>query len=208
VDEGESVHVSLEARTETGWAPLPEATLKGERVSATANTEGTATLSLLPGAYHLFAEKSGYVRSAVVLVTVGERNETSIPLSVTITPPPQGNGNGGSLPTPEISFVITKESGGASPHLSFGELKAGEEREETIKLENRGSVSLYSESEVTGDALFSDFLTVRKKHWREFNDTVLPGEARQLPLALRVPETYEGGGEKKGTLTFWAVYAP
>jgi len=101
---------------------------------------------------------------------------------------------------PAISIEVTPDK------LDFGKLAPGDTSERSdIKIKNYGSCNILVIANVaeTGD-LYKQGLEIDGNSLESFNVTVVKNIFKTPYVALKVPETYEGVGNKTGTLMFWA----
>lgn len=175
------------------WDVLAGATVYAGAYSTISGDEGQFSFDLPNGAYRIFAEKDGYVRSAKHLITVGDRVESNIILHATV----------GDRVGPEgsetISFILDLDQ------FDFGLIQPGYTYTRNVRVTNNGE-TMHIESVVTGDSLFRSFLTINSLLWRTFSMTIQKDANEVLEVGLPVPSTYGEPGDKDGSLTLWAVW--
>lgn len=201
------VTARVEGRNASGWLPLSGASVRAGGATYTTGDDGTATLSLSDGAYGVFAERAGYVRTSSVSLLVGAPASIEVPLIVTLAPNADsggstgGNGSGGD----SVAFTVREASGSGAPHFGFEGARRGDALKKDITIENNGMMPLALSSEVSGDELFRTRLTVRGVGWRTFALQLPPETATSTTVGLTVPVDYRGEGTKTGSLTLWAT---
>ena len=202
-DEEELV-VTVEAREENDWKTLPEADVFLGSLKETTDQNGQVVVSLPAGAYRVFAEKAGYVRSAKTLVTAGDKAEATVSLKAVVGEPNNSAGaaggssvNSGQAGT--ISFVLNTAS------LDFGAVNLGGNYSDIVSITNKGQVPIYVESIVSGDDLFRNYLKINSGPWRNFSTTIDQNKKEDVDIGLTVPGDYDRFGTKSGNLIFWAI---
>ncbi len=185
-----SVTVSVYNDTAHDWSVCENATVYADH-AYTTGSDGEVNITIdRDGAFNVFAEKSGCIRSDKVSVTVGTGVESShgqVNLSATIAP--------------AISIEVTPDS------IDFGNLALGYTGDaHTITIENKGGLPVTVTAEVTDQAqgLFSNGLRLDNNSWHSFNETINVNDNLETQAKLAVPLDYAGVGPKTGTLTFWA----
>jgi prenyltransferase beta subunit len=197
---GETVEIFIESKKESGWQKLADAKVFVGSLTYATDENGKVSITLPDGAYKIFAEPEGYIRSEKVLITVGDKAEAAISLTATLgggSGSGQGGGSGGSSGL--ISFLLNVNS------LDFGTIEAGSVYSKDLEIKNDGQTNIYVESIVSGDDLFRNYLTVGSLPWRQFKTTINQTETKNVGIGLNVPSAYNGSGSKSGNLVFWAI---
>jgi hypothetical protein len=202
-----SAVASVQYFDSASWLPLPGATVHAGSSTLTTDASGTVVLALPDGAYRVFAEKSGYVRSNWSRIVFGGGNGGALGLSVTVG---GGNGGGGGT-TPaggaagSIGFTVTQTGGGST--LDFGTISAGGSASKSVTIKNQGTVPISLESQVTGDTLFKSFLSIDSKAWGLFGAHLATQETKTSQVGITLPSSISMSGAKTGSLIFWAAPA-
>jgi Domain of unknown function (DUF4430)/Squalene-hopene cyclase C-terminal domain len=206
VASGGSASASVQYFDSATWIALSGATVHAGSSTLTTDSSGTAAFTLADGAYRIFAEKSGFVRSNWSRVVVGAGNGTTLGLSVTVGGG-SGSNNGGTPPTGgaagPIGFSVTQTGGGSS--LDFGTISAGAAVQKSVTIKNQGSVPIGLESQVTGDNLFKSFLLIDSKAWGLFRAHLATAESKTSQVGITLPTSFTMSGTKTGSLIFWAT---
>ena len=172
---------------------------------ATTDENGVASLAMPDGSYKIYAAKTGVVRSEEKTITFGSRTESAVDLSVDLGAESGGGGSSNSSGN-TISFTIAPAAAGASG-VSFGQIAKGQNIAREVNISNKGSLAMYFEAVVTGDKVFTSYLTIDDAPWRKFNSRLNSGASKALNVGLIVPADYTDGGTKNGKLTIWAAQA-
>lgn len=194
IDSGQNVQATVEAFQSGSWAPLAGAIITAGLSSFTTDANGHANLAGADGYYKVAATKTGYVRSNVVSLQIGQPGSSAVSLSATIS---GGQTQGTSTPSSTIAFSVNPSS------VDFGDLSPGTNSSKQIALNNTGTTSLHIESSILGDNLFSDNLKINNLSWQAFATDLDGGQNQNASLTLAVPQTYSANGQKSGQLIFW-----
>lgn len=182
------------------WLPADAASVLVSGQTYLTNNAGQIVLTIgQNGVYQVYAEKENYVRSNHAELIIGDGAAQTVNLSVNIENNP-GGGGGGS--TPGISFNIS------SNNLSFGSLAPGETATSALAITNNGSLPIYLETTVAGDAIFENNLYLDEVFWESYQTMVGGVQTRNITTRLSVPANYLGSGQKQGTIIFWATNQP
>lgn len=191
VATGEAVNTTVEYFDGQSWQPLAEAVIKGANQDYFTNSAGQVSLSLSDGFYNLKAEKSGYIRSNKLVVSVGSGIQQNVNMTVEVN-------NGTLIEGESIIFSVSPDK------VDFGKMKPGEEKDSNITLANQGTVSLQVSAVVSGDNLFTDNLKLDDKIWAEFNELLSVNDNHPVKSSLKIPSSYLSSGVKSSELIFWA----
>ena len=181
--------------TET-WVPVDGATVYADH-TYTTGTGGTVAIAINSDlTVAVYAEKSGYIRSNRVTVTVGAGSEQpgdnqSVSLMANIIP--------------AISFSVHPSS------LNFGSVGPGDTSDpQDLLISNHGTWDLRITASVTDTAanLYVLGLRLDEVMWSVFSLLVDRNEAEECSATLTVPDNYTHTGLQSGTLIFWAEQAP
>ena len=188
VDPGDNLEAQVEYFENSQWNSLVDATIYVGNQDFITDVDGEADLVINnPGVYQVYAEKSGYIRTNQITLTVGEGVNQNVGLSVEII-----------QPSPEIAFVIDKSQ------IDFGTLSPGGQANDQLLIQNTGNVRIYLEGIVSGDNIFED-ITLDGLNWSGFS-TIVNTESEKTVLAgLTIPSDWTNFGVKGGNLTFWAT---
>jgi len=205
INSGESAKGMVEYFDAASWHALDGATLHFGSSTGVTDVAGVATITPANGLYDVYADKTGYVRSGIRTLVVGQKVQGQLNLNATIesgggTP---NDNNQNSQTGSSVSFSVNNSNGGSN--LDFGSLKAGDLRKQNITLKNQGQTKLYLESLVNGDDVFRNYLNINDKSWRQFNAVLQASESKSNEIELQIPPTYSGSGAKTGSLIFWGV---
>ena len=197
VEAGEEVTATVEYYDNGIWLPASEAAVYAAEEQYIANGSGQVILNFTEtGSYEIYAEKENYIRSNRENLIVGNGASQAVNLTVNINNPGgTGGGSGGS----SISFSVDVSS------LNFGTLQPGQSASSSLTVTNSGSLPIYIEATVAGDAVFEDHLFLDEVLWELYNTQVGGVQTRNIPVELEVPSNYSGSGQKQGTLVFWAT---
>lgn len=205
IASGGSASVTVEYLDGGVWKKLSGASVHAGNTLVTSNENGVAVLTLPDGSYKVYARKDGIVRSEAKTLTFGARTEGAVDLSVDLGTG-SGGGSGNSSSGNTISFVLSPAAAGSNG-VSFGQITKGQNVTKEVNIENKSSLAMYFEAIVTGDKVFTSYLTIDDAPWRKFNSKLNSGAARTLSVGLIVPTEYQDGGTKNGKLTIWAGQA-
>lgn len=200
---GGSVTATVLRYTDNGWQPAGAGvTIAGTGGSApVTGADGTVAVSLPNGSYTLWAEGPLAIRSPRVTLLVGGSVSRQVNLTVEVeqTNTNTNGSTGGGVAGTSIGLEVTPDA------LDFGRLGPGGLADLTVTVRNSGTVGLGVSAQVSGDAVFTDGVTLEAQPWRGFAASLATGVQQPVSVGLRVPVTYLGAGIKQGTLVFWAV---
>jgi hypothetical protein len=192
VDPGNSLEAKVEYFEDSKWNPLAETMVYVDGQSFITDNDGKADLVINnPGVYRVYAEKSGYIRTNQVSLSVGEGISRNVGLKVEIIQ--------AAPPAPEIAFTIDKEQ------IDFGRLASGAQASDQLLIQNTGDVGIHLEGIVSGDQIFRENITLDSLNWPEFSTIINTGSGKNVLIGLTVPSSWTGFGIKEGSLTFWAI---
>lgn len=162
----------------------------GETVVSDAS--GVFQISLLEsGSFEIRAEKTDYVRSQILVVTVVETVQ-EIALSVEIID------GGGAPQIPEVGFSVS------TSNIPFGTVGPGGTVSSKVTITNEGIKNLLVKASVTGDEAFY-FLKLDNILWSLFETLLLSQSQQEIDLNLSFPSEFSSFGQKQGSLIFWGV---
>jgi len=197
ITTGGSSQATVEYFNGSTWAKLDSAKVYYGTNEALSDVSGQATLSPDDGYFKIFAGKENYIRSNSELLKVGAPATQEITLQVNL-----GEGVGEVLSEEEQSgAAFTVDSG----KVDFGTLLKGQKMNKDLTISNNGEVALVFASQVTGNDLFVDHLSLNQKDWRNFSQEVESGAQAKVNASLAVPASIIGSGVKTGKLIFWAT---
>lgn len=178
------------------WSPANNIIVHADQ-NYTTGADGKVVITIHNDSTILvYAEKSGYIRSNQVTVTVGTGSTKSkYRQNVSVT--------ANIIPT--ISFSVNPSS------INFGNLGPRDtSNPQNITITNLGASNLRITSQVTDTAefLYVSGLKLDNVKWNVFSTTVLRNKADDCSAILTVPETYTLTGSQSGTIIFWAQEAP
>ena len=205
ISSGGSASITAEYLDGGSWKKLSGASVYAGNTLATTDENGVASLAMPDGSYKIYAAKTGVVRSEEKTITFGSRTESAVDLSVDLGAESGGGGSSNSSGN-TISFTIAPAAAGASG-VSFGQIAKGQNIAREVNISNKGSLAMYFEAVVTGDKVFTSYLTIDDAPWRKFNSRLNSGASKALNVGLIVPADYTDGGTKNGKLTIWAAQA-
>ena len=197
ITSGQSATAKIEFMDNTGWQPLPEATVYFGAATATTTSQGQASVGGADGYYRVFAQKAGYVRTNSVLLKIGSPANSNVSLNVNVTGV-LGNNNNPPPPSPDISFSVDPGS------LDFGDLSAGMQSSKNLLLKNTGSKGLNVQAVVDGDGVFKDNLKLGTLPWNKYQTQLNAGAQNGVTAQLSIPANYPDSGKKQGQIIFWA----
>jgi len=183
--------------TSAAWVALTNATIYVSGNDYITDDSGTVTVSIQnPGAYEIFAEKEGYIRSDKVKVMASSpQPQTSSQVMLTAQ----------IMPAVSISVMPNV--------LNFGKLGPGYVSTTNITVSNMGSWNVDVMANVTDSTgLYARGLWLNDASWEDFSASIDADSDDFennifLRTELRVPVDYEGVGVQNGTLIFWATPA-
>lgn len=209
IGTGESAKVTVESYAGNNWTALEGATVHAGSNTYQTDAAGAATINPSDGAYQIFAEKDGYVRSEKKQLTAGQKFQTQLELNVTLGEADNNvSGGGGGQSNNSVSFSVDvkgKASGNNSSSLGFGKITSGSASAQSVALKNPGQTGIYIESVINGDEVFKNYIKIDDKPWRRFSASLNAGEEKETVVKLAVPAGYGKNGVKTGTLLFWGV---
>ena len=190
---------NLEAKVEyfenSQWKPLASSTISVNNQNFITDNDGKANLIIHnSGAYQVWAEKSGYVRTNQLSLLVGEGSGQDVGLKVEIIP-----SSSPSPSVPEMGFSISKKQ------IDFGRLTPGAQTSTQILITNAGNANIYLEGTVQGDRVFRENITLDGSAWPDFKAVLNSGSGKDVLVGLAIPNNWSGFGTKEGDLTFWAT---
>lgn len=189
VKSGSNVEAKVEY-FEDFWKPLAEAQIFVNSQTFTTDNDGEADLIInIPGIYQVWAEKSGYVRSNRIKLSVGEGISQNVQLKVEIIPPV----------IPEIAFLLSKSQ------IDFGKLAPGTQASDQILIQNTGNLRIYLEGIVSEDQIFRENITLDNLVWPDFSTIINVGSEKNVLVGLSIPKDWKVFGVREGNLTFWAI---
>ncbi len=153
------------------------------------NNNGAANLVInIPRIYQVFTEKSGYIRSNQLKLSVGKGIGKDVALKVEIISPL----------IPEIAFSLSKNQ------IDFGKLLPDAQASDQILITNEGNVRIYLEGIVKGDQIFKGNLTLDNLTWPDFSTIINVGSEKKknVLVGLSIPKDWKVFGIKEGNLTF------
>ena len=190
VEPGSNIKAKVEYFEDSLWKSLVGAQIYVDNQIFTTANGGQADLVINnPGIYQVFAQKSGYVRSNRINLSVGGGVSQNVSLRVEIIAPP----------IPEIAFSLSKSQ------IDLGELTPGAQASDQIIITNRGNARIYLEGIVTGDQIFREKITLDNLVWPDFSAILNIDSEKNVLVGLAIPRGWTDLGVKKGNLTFWAV---
>jgi len=155
---------------------------------------GMVTASIpTPGAYDIFAEKEGYIRSDKINMIVSSlQPQTSSQVMLT------------AQIVPAVSISVTPNV------LNFGKLGPGYVSTTDITASNMGSWNVNLTVNVTDSTgLYTRGLRLNDVSWEDFSASVAADTDFEnnvlIQTELCVPVDYKGVGVQNGTLIFWAT---
>jgi hypothetical protein len=191
IQPGGQATATVEYFNETDWLPANEATVHAGNQILTTNTAGQAVITFAQaGNYQAYAEKTNFIRSPKINITVGSGISQTVNLSVNV------EGTGGSE---TLSFSVSPSD------LSFGSLRPGQSALRNLTVTNNGTVSFHIEAAVNGDSLFQENTYLNSSLWQNYSDIYSVNQSKTVATDLRVPAGFAGRGQKQGSLIFWAV---
>ncbi|MBM3132347.1 MAG: DUF4430 domain-containing protein [Chloroflexi bacterium] len=175
------------------WLPIGGASVHADK-DYTTGADGTVSITVGHDAtIEVYAEKTGYVRSNKITLTVGTgggpTDQTgTITLKATIIP-----AIAISVDKSEIDF-----GGNLGPRDTGGPIP--------VTITNEGAWNVRVTAQVTDAAsnLFVNGLYLDGALWRSFGQTILRNGNHGAQVTLHVPESYAGVGAKSGSIIFWA----
>jgi len=192
VDPGNNLEAKVEYFEDSKWDPLAEAMVYVNDQSFITDNDGKVNLFINnPGVYQVYAEKSGYIRTNQVSLSVGEGISQNVGLKVEIIQP--------TPPVPEIAFIIDKNQ------IDFGQLALGTQASDSLVITNTGNARIYLEGIVSGDQIFRENIILDGLDWPEFSTIINTGSGKNVLIGLTIPSSWAGFGIKEGDLTFWAI---
>lgn len=194
VSSGQSVSALVESFGEESWTPLSGATVVAGSTTAETDSNGRVSLNLSDGYYKVYAKKAGAIRSDLVPLQVGTPISNSASLSADIV---LGQVLGDDTAT--VAFNINTSA------LDFGRLNPGSSTSKNVTISNTGEINITVATTVAGDSLFKDNVTVASTPWRNFSSSIAKTESKQVAIGLRIPADYSNGGQKSGSIIFWAM---
>jgi hypothetical protein len=196
ITTGGETQVTIEYFNGSTWANLDNGKVYYGTTSASSDDSGKATVSPIDGYYKIFAEKENYIRSNSELLKVGAPFSQEVSLQVNV-----GSGTvKGEEEQAGISFTID------TGKMDFGAVAKGQAIKKNIVINNNGATPLNIKSEVSGDAVFVDYLLLDNNVWRKFTKSVGASESQTIIAGLTLPSTAKiTAGLKNGKITFWAV---
>ncbi len=206
VSSGNAAIVTVEYLDGSTWRPLAGASIHAGNTVVATGIDGNGSLTLPDGSYKLYATKVGYVRSEQQTINFGATSQTDLNLSADLGGTViGGNNNAGGSGT--LSFTLTPAAAGSDGTLKFGAISKGQNKVQEVTIANKSSLQMYFESIVSGDKVFTTYLTVDGTKWRAFNDKLNANGTKTLSVGLNVPADYPDSGVKAGKLTIWAASA-
>ncbi len=191
IDSGASTTATVESLTESGWTKLSDAKVFYGAADSNTDADGHAILSLADGYYKVFAEKDGYIRSNGILLTVGTPTGNAVGLTVEVK---------GQVNDATISFIVNPSN------IDFGTMAPGSNNSKSFSIKNTGTVNVTVKGAVSGDAIFTNNLTLDDSAWADFQKQIAIGQEQPTNAKLSIPGNYaDGEGIKSGTITFWAT---
>lgn len=136
------------------------------------------------------------------LTAVGNSNQKSLGLEVTVAAP-TGNPAGGGSQTNNSAVVF-----GVSGDLNFGTLVPGQNSSKTATLTNSGTTNITTTASVSGADLFKNNLTLDSHSPSSWQKLLNSGASSPVNVTLSVPSNYSSTGKEQGSLIFWANIAP
>lgn len=122
----------------------------------------------------------------------GDQADNSVGLKVNIQK--------GQVQGSAISFVVDPTN------LDFGILNPGQSNNQSLSLKNTGDTAIEIKSNVSGDDVFVQNLTLDLVAWQTFQKNLAKGQSSAVDVKLTVPANYSGNeGNKTGIITFWAT---
>lgn len=197
VDVDEKFTASVTYFDGENWSTLTNATVHVAGDSYITDDSGMVTASIpTPGAYDIFAEKEGYIRSDKINVIVSSlQPQTSSQVTLTTQ----------IIPAVSISVMPNV--------LNFGKLGPGYVSTTNITVSNTGSWNVDVTANVTDSTgLYTRGLWLNDASWEYFSASVDadPNDFENNALVkteLCVPVDYGEVGVQNGTLIFWATPA-
>ncbi|OGY45103.1 MAG: hypothetical protein A2729_05450 [Candidatus Buchananbacteria bacterium RIFCSPHIGHO2_01_FULL_39_14] len=195
INPGETINLKAEYFNGTEWLPLPQAKIKINEEEKTANAAGLAAVTInQSGVYQVYLETPEFIRSDKIQVTVGDTISQKVGLKVEIDQTDTGHVGGDA-----IALVV-------SPNLlDFGKLKPGQTAEQSVNLNNQGTVALTIGAQVSGEAVFINGLKIEGNLVNQYQTTMSSNSAKILNVSLTVPANYLASGIKNGELIFWGT---
>lgn len=197
VQEGDLITVTVTYLDETSeaWLPLEGATVHADSNYVT-DSSGQVNISISTGgSYMVYAEKTGYIRSDKVQVSVSQEGGEDSNLEINIIP--------------AISLEITPSS------FNFGTLGPGDTSEAfEIQLTNSGSKNAEITVTITDNesTVFKDNLHISEgsngpwEIWTDYNESIQGhGGTRTNYIKMAIPHDYPTLflGTNTGKITFW-----
>lgn len=193
LDVGQSIDIFAKYFNGTDWLPLPNAVIKVNDTTRTADATGKLTLTFeTNGINELYVNTPDFVRSQKTKVTVGNVVNDQLAMQVEID-------QTGTVAGSSIGLIITPDV------INFGKLKPGETSTKNITVQNDGSDSLTINATISGDSVFTSGIKIDGKNSAEYSQTLLPRAGKDTAINLSVPLGYTGSGVKTGEIIFWAV---
>ncbi len=191
IDSGGSTTATVEYLGDSGWTKLPDAKVFYGTSNLNSDSDGHAIITAPDGYYKVFAEKTGYIRSNGILLTVGTPTGNEVALKANFTM--------GVLDA-NISFIVDPSS------IDFGTVKPGDNSSKNFSIKNTGTVNVTVEGAIEGDNLFKDNLKFDDESWESFQKRVTVDQTQPVTAQLSIPSNYSSSeGLKSGSITFWAV---
>lgn len=184
----------------SSWQPLSDAIIKiGASVFLT-DDNGQALIKNVPGYYQVFAEKDGGIRSDKVLVKIGSPDSSIVDLTINV---PAGAVLGEEEDdNSSIAFYLS------SDRIDFGDFKLNSRLDKPLTITNSSNIAANFYSEVKGDEIFSLYLNLDGKSWRNFQVQLQTQQAQEILVRLQIPKIYSiTAGKKTGQLIIWAQKA-
>lgn len=192
IELNEQVTATVEYFNNDVWLPADLATVYVGNNAYSTNGLGQAIFSInQTGNYQVYAEKNNYIRSDRTDLTVGNGVSQTINLFVNI--------ENSITPTSTISFIVNNSN------LSFGTLTPGQASSSPLIITNNGTVPIYLEATVAGDAVFQDNLYLNQALWENFSSVLSTNQDLAVSTQLIVPVNFGSSGQKQGSLIFWAT---
>lgn len=190
VEPGNNLEAKVEYFENSLWKPLVGAQIYVDSQTFTTDNDGKAEIIINnSGVYRAYAQKSGYIRSNQIVLSVGEGTSQTIDLKVEIIAPL----------IPEIAFSLSKSQ------IDFGKLGLGTDASDQLVIRNTGNFQLYLEGIVKGDQIFRENITLDNLAWPDFNTIINTGLEKNVLVGLTIPSNWTSFGVKEGDLTFWAT---
>lgn len=101
-----------------------------------------------------------------------------------------------------ISFSVDADGAGM---LDFGSVTVGATAKKTVTIRNQGQTGIAVSADVSGDAVFQNYLSIDGGMWSSYAANLAAGAAKNSEVKISLPTTLQSRGMRNGSLIFWAT---